>query len=279
MHIRHMSINDLDFALDLIMLEGWTGTRQNLEELLRYDPKGSFIGEIDGKPMSMVCTVNYGEFGFIGNLIVQQLFRGQNFGKYLMEFAMKYLLDNGTNSLLVDGVPKALSLYEKLGFRKIAKSLRLEAILTGSETKYTRQMTESDLSKIDVLDSRYFGGSREEFLRMRFVANPGLSKVIEIDGDLQGFIMGSHRRNSVRIGPMVVDGHSRSAEHLLAELSGKSEETIHKIGVLETNIHALKLLKQYGFKETSYSWRMVYGRDTEATLSNHLYAIGGPDRG
>lgn len=261
------------------MLEGWSGTRQNLEELLHYNPKGSFIGEIDGKPMSMICTVNYGEFGFIGNLIVQQLYRGQNFGKYLMEFAMKYLLDNGTNSLLLDGVPKALSIYEKLGFRKIAKSLRLEAILTGSETKYTRQMTESDLSKIDVLDSRYFGGSREEFLRMRFVANPGLSKVIEIDGDLQGFIMGSYRRDSVRIGPMVIDDHSISAEHLLAELSGRSEETIHKIGVLETNIHALKLLKQYGFKETSYSWRMVYGRDTEATLSNHLYAIGGPDRG
>jgi hypothetical protein len=52
-----------------------------------------------------------------------------------------------------------------------------------------------------------------------------------------------------------------------------------KIGVLEDNKEALEILRKHGFKETSFSWRMLYGKDTEATLSRHLYAICCPARG
>ena len=56
-----MSNNDLDFALNQTTLEGWSSTKQDFEELLQFNPKGSFIGEIDDDPVGMVCTVNYGE--------------------------------------------------------------------------------------------------------------------------------------------------------------------------------------------------------------------------
>lgn len=274
-----MSISDLDFVLNLTAHEGWNSTRQDFEELLYFNPKGSFIGEVDGTPVGMVCTVNYGEFGFIGNLIVLPMYRGQNFGKIFMELAMKHLLDSGTKSLFLDGVPKAIALYEQLGFRKIAKSLRLEAVVTGRRTQHTRLMTENDLRAIAPFDSQYFGGQRAGFLRMRFLAYPDLARVMERNDEVQGFIMGSHSGSSVRIGPWVMNTQDGHAEQLLLEFAGMVEGKTLKIGVLENNVQALNLFSRYGFREKSHSWRMLYGEDTESTLSNHLYAICCPARG
>ena len=279
MKIRQMTVSDLDFVLNLTALEGWNSTRRDFEELLHFNPKGSFIGEVDGKAAGMVTTVNYGEFGFIGNLIVQNIYRGQNFGRFLMGVAMKYLLDCGTKSLLLDGVPKAVSLYKQLGFRKISKSLRLESSLKGKELHHTRSMTENDLRKIASIDSEYFGGQREDFLRMRFSEYPELARVIEKDDEIQGFIMGSCSGSSVRIGPWVMNAHNELAEQLLLEFAGIVEGTTLKIGILESNVQALQLLGRHGFKERSHSWRMLYGEDIEATLSDHLYAICCPARG
>jgi len=279
LNIRQMSSSDLDFALSLTTLEGWSSTKQDFEELLQFNPNGSFIGEVDGESVGMVCTVNYGEIGFIANLIVQNIYRGQKFGRILMEFAMKHLLDSGVKSILLDGVPKAVSLYERLGFRRITKSLRLEADITGRKTKHTRSMSENDLEEIAPFDSQYFECQRDYFLRMRFFAYPEFSRVIERDGEIRGFIMGSWSGSSMRIGPWVMKTHDDLAESLLREFAGLTSANTFKIGVLESNVQAVKLLKQIGFEERSHSWRMIYGKTTEATLSNHLYAIFSPVRG
>ena len=243
-----MSVSDLDFVLNLTAHEGWSSTRRDFEELLKFNPKGSFIGEVEGEAIGMVCTVNYGEFGFIANLIVLPTYRGQQFGKTLMELAMKHLLDSGAKSLLLDGVPEAVSLYERLGFRKIAKSLRLEAYVTGRTTQHTRFMNEEDLQEITTFDSQYFGSQRGEFLQMRFSAYPEFALVIEQDSRLQGFIMGSRSGSSLRIGPWVMNNQNEGAEHLLLEFAGLENGTPLKIGVLESNKQAIKLLDQYGFK-------------------------------
>ena len=83
----------------------------------------------------------------------------------------------------------------------------------------------------------------------------------------------------MRIGPWVMKTHDDFAESLLREFAGLITANTFKIGVLESNAKAVKLLKQNGFEERSHSWRMVYGKNTEATLSNHLYAIFSPVRG
>ncbi|TFH00783.1 MAG: GNAT family N-acetyltransferase, partial [Candidatus Thorarchaeota archaeon] len=216
---------------------------------------------------------------FIGNLIVRNIYRGQNYGRTLMKIAMKHLLDSGTKSLLLDGVPKAVSLYEQLGFRKIAKSLRLASVLTGQSSEYVRQMIPDDIDRISVSDTSHFGGDRKKFLQMRFSSFPEYCKILEIDEEIQGFIMGRSGSTSIRVGPWVMNNHSPKSENLLIALAESASGITLKIGVLESNNEALILLKKNGFKETSHSWRMLYGENTGATMSNHLYAICNPARG
>lgn len=274
-----MTHDDLEFALTLTTREGWHSTRRDFEELLTHDNKGSFVGEIDQEPVGMVCTVYYGPVGFIGNLIVEEACRGNTCGRELMEYGMQYLKDHGTRSIFLDGVPGAVPLYERLGFRKICKSLRLEVVISIKGTSNSRLMREEDLQAVFSLDSSLFGVQREDFLRMRFDAYPEFCRVIESENELQGYIMGNISGDKIRIGPWVMREDGLHAEQLLIDMAPKVGEKIIKIGVLETNSKALKILRKYGFRESSYSWRMFYGDMTTATLSNQLYAIACPARG
>jgi GNAT superfamily N-acetyltransferase len=278
-NIRPMTHSDLDFALALTCAEGWSSTRRDFEELLEYDSLGCFIGEIDSQRIGMVCTVFYGDFGFIGNLIVLESCRGQQRGRRLMEYGMEYLRVRGARSILLDAVPKAVPLYERLGFRKICKSLRLEGAVSGKTLGNVRDMDETDLSEISDLDAYLFGGRRNYFLKMRFAVHPEYCKVMEMNGEIQGYIMGSNSGDSVRIGPWIMMSPDVSAEPLLLAFAQDAVVGSLKIGVLERNIKSLGILHKYGFSERSFSWRMLYGEKTEATLSNCLYAICSPARG
>ena len=274
-----MSHEDLDFALTMTGAEGWSSTRRDFEELREYDPRGCFIGEVDGEPIGMVCAVPYEKFGFIGNLIVDKSCRGQQCGANLMEHAMHYLRSRGAQSILLDGVPRAVTLYERLGFRKICRSLRLEGVMAGEESRDVRPMRREDLIPISGLDASLFGGRRDRFLGMRYDTHPEYCKVLDIDDEIHGYIMGSTSGNAVRIGPWAMMKSNTFAERLLLSFAqGVAKKTL-KAGVLENNKESLDLLHKYGFKEVSFSWRMVCGKDTDATLSTCLYAICCPARG
>jgi ribosomal protein S18 acetylase RimI-like enzyme len=279
MYLRQMSGNDLDFAIDLTTTEGWSSTKRDFEELLEYDPMSCFIGEINAEPIGMVCTASYGKFGFIGNLIVSESCRGQECGYGLMKHAIEYLHAHNAQSILIDAVPRAETLYKRLGFRRLYRSLRLEGIVPSDVAKGVRRMMPEDISSVSALDASLFGGIREHFLKKRFEAFPELAKVLEIDGKIQGYIMGSKNDKSVRVGPWAMSKRYQQADQLLLGLAQSASKNPLKVGVLDKNRDALQILHRHGFNEVSFSWRMLWGEDTEATLSDGLYAIYSPDRG
>lgn len=279
MLIREMSKEDIDFALSLTSAEGWLSTRLDFEDLIEYDPHACFIAEIDDEPIGMVCTVPYNGFGYVGNLIVIERHRQRKLGTKLMEFAISYLEGRDVMTQLLDGVQDAVSLYEQLGFRKICKSLRLEGHIKPKASDDVRFMTNKDLFKIDQYDTRLFGACRKGFLQSLLTHFPKLCRVLEIEGEVVGYIMGSERERSIRIGPWVMIHHSNRTEELLSAFATETNGQLLKIGILESNTKAMQLLQRHNFVQTSYSWRMLRGPDGDWTLSDHLYAICSPARG
>ncbi len=271
--IRRMTIGDLDFILHLTSEEGWSSTRLDFEELMHFDPDGCFILERKDEKIGMVCAAPYDGFGFISNLIVIKEHRNQQYGTILMKHIIDYLEKRGIMTQLLDGVVKAVPLYEKLGFRKRYKSLRLEGVVQPKESVVVRFMKSWDLDTINEFDARFFGASREKFLNSRFEHFPNLCKVLEIDGDIAGYIMGSTSGEYVRIGPWVMKTHNDYAEELLRSFAMETNGRTLKIGVLENNTDALQLLNKYNFTNISYSWRMLRGGEGTFTFSNSLYAI------
>jgi ribosomal protein S18 acetylase RimI-like enzyme len=280
MQIREMRPDDFDFALSLTSAEGWMSTSLDFQEILANDPHGSFVGEHDGERIGMVCTVAYERFGFVGNLIVLPAWRGDGLGEQLMVHAMNYLEARGIGTQMLDGVEMAVSLYEKLGFRKRFKSLRLEGRVEGQEIEGIESIAHGDLRELVGYDLPCFGSDRRVFLETRLTNFPSLCKIArDEEGGILGYMMGSESGEFTRIGPWVVTGGTEVAESLLRSFAASAGDCLLKIGVLENNSKALDLLHRHGFAQTSFSWRMSTTSDDEWTCSQHLYAICSPARG
>ncbi|MFX0107879.1 MAG: GNAT family N-acetyltransferase [Candidatus Hodarchaeota archaeon] len=279
MDIREMLFADLDFALELTTAEEWSSTRADFEELLLFDQHGSFIGMENEEPIGMVCCIPYGPFGFIGNLIVKKEYRGQGKGQKLMEYAMKYLQRRRIETIMIDAVPAAESLYERLGFRKICRSLRLAGAVGPRISPDVRPMTDKDLLQIMNIDKIHFGANRFLFLGNSLSSEPDLSLVLEIDGVIAGYITGTRRHGAAHISPWIMDNHLDKAGELLQTFAAVAAEPIIKLGVLETNRPALGLFQRSGLMMKSYSWRMVAGPESYISFSDGMFAIGSPMRG
>ena len=192
MEIREMTSADLGFAISLTEAVGWSSIRRDFEELLLFDPRGNFVGEEEGVPIGMVCALTYGPFASIGNLIVVNEFRGQGKGAELMEHAMDYVKNKGTDVMMLDSVPAAVPLYERLGFKKVCRSLRLAGHVEPKLTQRVRPMEGKDLMHILSVDRKHFGASRFLFISSGLAACPEFSTVVEVDGDIAGYAMGAN---------------------------------------------------------------------------------------
>lgn len=280
MKIRKMTTKDFDFAIGMTAKEGWDSIREDFQELLLFDPEGSFVAEVAGDPIGLVCAISYGPFGFIGNLIVRPEYRKNGHGTTLMKHSIDYLRGKGTNTIFLDAVPTASSLYKKLGFKEVCRSLRYEGRVEPEVSGKSRDMEDKDMMHILAIDRKHFGANRFLFLGGSLSRDPDLARVIEVGGRIAGYIMGSRRHGFVRLAPWIISGHPELANEMLRDFAVRAAGKQIRLGVLEANIHAVKVMKAHAFYLKSYSIRMVLGVSPREVLpSNGVYAIGSPMRG
>jgi ribosomal protein S18 acetylase RimI-like enzyme len=279
--VRHMQESDLNFAAGCTASEGWiTQTRTEFEGFLACDPQGCFVAEVGGQRVGICVATPYGKAGFIGELIVAQEWRGRGIGRHLMERAIGHLHDRGVERVFLDGVPLAVPLYERLGFRKAARSLRFAGSMTGSAHRDVRPMNAQDLPAVLKLDHEAFGADRGFFLRRRLSLHPELAQVLQCHGQLVGFILGRRGPDWVAGGPWVLGPTVEHPEHLLESLALAVEGIAMEVGVLETNTPAIQILASCGLVERrACPWRMVLGAEGHVGTSNQLYAIGSAAKG
>jgi len=277
MQIRPLKLEELNFAHYLTKIEKWGTTRQELEELLTIDPHGFFIAHIKDEPVGVVTSVNYGSFGFIGNLIVINNFRGQGIGSELMKKAIDNLKIHNVKTIMLDAVPSVVPLYENLGFIPMCRSLRLKATCKSkSLNTFVTNLSDNDLTEIVNLDYKYFKGDRSELIKKRYSQNYDYCFVIKRYGDIKGFLMAFPKNKHIFVGPWIVDTEEPNP-HILLERLVYKKKTKLIIGMLESNYKALALLKSFSFKIFNYSIRMYLG--DPYIPSNNMIAIAGPDRG
>jgi ribosomal protein S18 acetylase RimI-like enzyme len=281
MKIRNMSTLDLEFAAKCTAGEGWLSETQiEFEGFLEHSPEGCFIVEEEQEPVAIGIATSYGSYGFIGELIVSQKFRGHFIGGQLLDHAVNYLRNNGAQNILLDGVLPAISLYERAGFRKVCRSLRFMGKLEGALHTSVRAMRNEDLPEVKTLDLQGFGVDRSFFLERRFRLFPELSHVLEMEGEIAGFILGRLGNGLVSAGPWVVRTDIDQPEILLRCMALESRNLPIAIGTLETNLQAVGILRSLGLSmNLSSPWRMVLGHQTKLGTSPMAYSIGSAAKG
>lgn len=279
--IRRMLSNDLEFAARCYEDEGW-GTRvlDEFEGLLAHDPSCCFVAEEGGMPAGICMGIPYGASAFIGMLIVRQPHRGRGLGFALVKRAIDALRCGGACAILLDGVTLAVPLYERLGFRRVCRSLRFFGNVVGRADPAVRPMNEGDLARVLALDADHFGADRSYFLARRLVLYPDLCRVHVTDGVVDGFMMGRGSPQGVGVGPWLSTSGRDGALAMLESLAPAGVSIPVRAGVLTEAVGSVELMRGLGLSEREDPpWRMVWGAGPLLGMSPCLYALGSPAKG
>lgn len=281
MQIRQMTPTDMNVAVELATRENWYSENQEVfRAFLFHDSKGCFIAEKGEEPVGICIATPYTHAGFIGELIVAEEHRGQGIGSMLLKKAIEYLQTKGIQSIYLDAVPKAVTLYERQGFHRVCSSLRFTGKPEGKEDDHVRAMRKWDLDPVCRLDRNAFGDDRHFFLKWISFIGPDFAKVFAKDKVIIGYITGRYVKNGVSVGPWVMSPDIFNPERLLLSLAMETlDEPLH-IGVLEINKKSIQLLRSLGFQEKENpSVRMAWGKEKDLGTASTCFAIGSPAKG
>jgi predicted N-acetyltransferase YhbS len=278
--IRVMTHGDIDFVMRLQEMVGWGNTRADAERSLFYEPRGCFVASVDSVDVGIVNSFIYGDVGFIGNLIVLPEIRGRGVGGALMRRAIERLSSEGAETILLDGVQKAIPLYERLGFKGEYWSLRYSGISFKAPHRGIEPMVREDLEQVARLDRRFFGLDRVQKLRRVQHDFPDLCFKASKGGEVRGYIMAKPGASNVRVGPWICDPkYIQFSELLLNALTSKTEGRRIWIGLSEFNKAAVKIVEGKGYAQMPSSLRMCYGLCKKVEDVLGIFGVGAPDKG
>ncbi len=278
--IREMTAADLDFATSLIHQAGWSSeSMDSFSAFLAHDASGCFIAEAGGEKAGVCIATKYDRNGFIGELVVSKHLRVLGIGQLLFQRALDRLLGAGLESIYLDGDLNAVSYYEKMGFRKVCRSLRFRGKFKGKKHDHVRFLRPGEMDRLCGLDKEFFGDDRSFFMRRRAETFPRMCLVAERQGDIKGWIMARPGDGLLAIGPWAALVPEEAAP-LLEHLASEHGTEALRVGVLEKNAEAVRLLRSWpGLQEGIHSWRMVRGPSERLGDHPALYAIGSGAKG
>jgi GNAT superfamily N-acetyltransferase len=283
--VRTFSARDIEFAVKLCQTVGWGQLPADFERYLKSEPGGSFVAELDGKPIGHVFTVGYDRAGWIGNLVVLPEFRGERVGTLLMNTAINYLHSTGVEVIWLESVQRAISLYQRLGFKGVFDCPRLrksrEIGLKTPPGGDIRTMKPSEIDEISAFDAEYYGSNRCKTIRLLYEEFQDLC-FVERDGTrLRGYAMCRRTETGYRIGPCTCNpDYPEVGKELLAYCVARlGDSTEISVGTPSPCSDGLRILEELGFEPRTVALRMRLGEPRFQGDPTGIFAIGGPDKG
>ncbi|MEY9935576.1 GNAT superfamily N-acetyltransferase [Catenulispora sp. GP43] len=250
--------------------EGWNPGPADGGCFLAQDPDGFFVGRIDGRPVSAVSVVNYGEeFSFLGFYLVHPDFRGQGHGYATWQAGLEHA---GGRVIGLDGVLDQQDNYRRSGFQLAHRNIRyvgsaaaVGARAPGGIDAAVLPADQVGRHAIEAYDGGRFPAERPVFLD-RWLSAPGhIAYAAVADGGLVGYGVIRPAPAFAKIGPLFADTPEiaealfRALVSGLAAASGPEAPVEVALDVPEPNAAAVALAERYGMKPSFETARMYTG--------------------
>ncbi len=261
--VEQMTLADLNLAAEWGASEGWNPGFHDAPIFYQTDPKGFFIGRIDGKPVATISAVRYGsDFGFIGFYIVAPEFRDHGYGGHLILHASQHLA--GCRSVGLDGVESQQSNYARHGARYAHDNIRFEGHGPGEKIHLPSRSEICSLIALPIetildYDRRHFPADRSNFLEPWIYQPEALALGILRSGKLAGFGVRRRSHTGFRIGPLFADDREAASELLSGLRQGMGSKELFYMDVPASNHHAMSLAEYLGMRPAFHSARMYLG--------------------
>ncbi|MBE0688383.1 MAG: GNAT family N-acetyltransferase [Anaerolineaceae bacterium] len=273
---------DMEFAASLTKHEGWhSETILEIQSFFEHEPQGCFLYEQNGVCVGICIATAYHQIGFIGELIVDRKYRNLGIGKALMHQSIQFLQKNHLRGIFLDGVQKAIPLYESLGFKPICRSLRFFGQIPAKESTEVQPMSIEDLQEVFLLDQRTFGDDRSFFLQRRWQNYPDLALVWKQNHHISGYLFGRVGSGGwVTVGPWVRLNDQPADLTLLSHLQAKIGNQPFSIGILENRKSIIPQIVMAGMQpQSDPPTRMILGIGNNPGDNDQCCAIGSPAKG
>jgi ribosomal protein S18 acetylase RimI-like enzyme len=270
--IREMAGHEVDLAISWANAEGWNPGIHDAQTFYRTDPHGFFLGILDGKPVSSISAVAYGEsYGFLGFYIVQPGLRGRGLGIKIWNAGMKHL--EGRN-IGLDAVLEQQKLYERAGFKPCYKSVRYQGAGTGSMIRAVEIKSLSQVPIGDLLayDDQCFPVPRHVFIKSWITQPDGIALGLLDDDVLVGYSVLRKCYQGYKIGPLFAN-NVKIADLLFHAICGYAPQGSPVfMDIPEPNSAALDLAKLHQMHPVFETVRM-YNKEVPRLPMDRIFGI------
>ena len=258
LRIRNMRPEEISIAVDWAATEGWNPGLADDACFATVDPKGFFIGELDGETAAIISCVNYGEnFAFLGFYMVRKDLRGRGHGLRIWDAAIAHARPRVIG---LDGVVAQQENYRKSGFELAYANIRYGGTVAAILARQAGVIAlgEVPLAMVEASDASVFPAQRSAFLRAWIGAPGHIGRALMRDGNLAGWGVIRPCRRGFKIGPLVADDRV-TAEALLSALLASIEGGEIFLDVPGINRDAIALAQELGLAPVFETARMYIG--------------------
>lgn len=270
---------DVDFAVALTSLEGWDYDQEDFRRFIRMDPEGTLVGWDGSHRVGITTATAYESATWIGNVIVGPEARGKGYGRALVEQAIEYGEEHGTETWWLNAYANVESFYAGMGFQAQGRTVRYEGTPAGHIQDVPRLISKSELGDLAVFDLPYFGNDRRKVL-MEFYHAYGEAFFLWAEEDVQGYLVGARYPRGMDVAPWVAHPHqTEAARGLLLHLLAAFPNRLVGVAVPAENEAAVGLVKGLGLSPVFETVRMAYGAGSGGIDPQGTFGLGGLEKG
>ena len=254
MRIEPFRIEDIELFLKLSADEKWLAEAWEFRFLLSVFAEGCFTARDEiGNAIGFVTSIRHDRSGWIGNLIVQEKYRGNGIGEELFLRAMHSLYTAGAETIWLTASKMGIALYEKHGFKNMDTIIRW----TGQGQGESKEL----LPKHDAIfgrnsDRAGWGDQRKTL--MDAVVNRGSVWSVGTAS-----LVVQPCANAVQIGPFSATVMSDAGEVLAEALGGIPKNSKVYVDTPAANQVAFSLFTEAGFMHHGINKLMSVGSNPE----------------
>ena len=249
MKIDQFVTGDIETFLHLAFSEGWISSKREIVFLLEKFPQGCLSCRDGETPVAFVTAIKYDTSAWIGNLIVNEGYRGRGIGFSLMKRVLAIINQAGAQTVWLTASRTGRPIYEKLGFCAIDSVCRW----TGEGDAFKKEgRTQVPFDEIVAVDRVGWGDRRHSLLEAIYSNG-------EVFTDKCGFLAVQRLKCGIQLGPWANKGEGDAAQLLDSVVTPARGRGTLFLDVPGRNVKAALLLGSRGFLVASESALMYRG--------------------
>ncbi len=200
--------------------------------------------------------------GWLGNIIVDENYRGKGLGYEMTKFLVDFLNDKGCETQLLIATELGEPIYQKVGFRKLTEyqSYDSEEGLDFKQSDSIRELKDSDLESIYKLDRDANGEDRTHLINKYYGSGFGYFN----NNELRGFYLPNFGR-----GLVLSKDENAGIELLKLKHSKKGMRTLLPVD----NVDGINFFDRNGLNKGGTCSKMILGKENNWNPT-YIYSYG-----